>query len=146
MWHSDEFAEYLQNKEGFNIWDQQILPKIKKIVIHSLECVQDMVDGRQGSCELYGYDIMLDELYNPWLIEVNCSPAMDYSTSITEIMVKEVMMDTIKIMVDYFYAPLKDKNNVDTGAFSLLIKADRTVDRPIQSFGINLVCQGKAIK
>ena len=146
MWHSDEFAEYLKNNEGYNIWEENIKPKIKKIVIHSLECVQDMVDGRKGSCELYGYDIMLDELYNPWLIEVNCSPAMDYSTSVTEFMVKEVMMDTIKIMVDYFYAPLKDKNSVDTGNFSLLIRADRTVDRPIQSFGISLVCQGKAIK
>lgn len=146
MWHSDDLSEYLKNKEGYDIWEENIKPRIKKIVIHSLECVQDMVDGRKGSCELYGYDIMLDDLYNPWLIEVNCSPAMDYSTVITEVMVKEVMMDTIKIMVDYFYAPAKDKNSVDTGGFTLLIKSDKTVDRPIQSFGITLLCQGKAIK
>jgi tubulin monoglycylase TTLL3/8 len=105
-----------------------------------------MVDGRKGSCELYGYDIMLDDQYNPWLIEINCSPAMDYSTSITEYMVKEVMDDTIKIMIDYYYAPWNKKSNVDTGDFVLLVKSDQTVDRPIQSFGLTLLCQGKAIK
>ena len=146
MWDSEDFARFLRDKEGCDMWEESIKPRIKKLIIHSLECVQDMVDGRKGSCELYGYDIMLDELYNPWLIEVNCSPAMDYSTSITELLVKEVMMDTIKIMVDYYQAPGKDKGSVDTGGFSLLIKNDRAVDRPIQSFGISLMCQGKAIK
>ena len=146
MWDSEDFATFLKNKEGYDIWEETIKPRIKKAIIHSLECVQDMVDGRKGSCELYGYDIMLDDRYNPWLIEVNCSPAMDYSTSITELLVKEVMMDTIKIMVDYYYAPFKDKAMVDTGGFSLLVKNDRAVDRPIQSFGISLMCQGKAIK
>ncbi|OMJ90248.1 hypothetical protein SteCoe_7452 [Stentor coeruleus] len=145
MWHSDQFAEYLHNVEGHNIWEDTIKPNIKKIITHSLECVQDMVDGRKGSCELYGYDIMLDDQYNPWLIEVNCSPAMDYSTPITEFMVKDVMDDTIKIMVDYYYAPYNKKQLVDTGNFVLLVKSDRTVDRPIESFGLTLLCQGKAI-
>lgn len=146
MWHSDQFSDYLRNLEGHDIWEDTIKPGIKKIITHSLECVQDMVDGRKGSCELYGYDIMLDDQYNPWLIEINCSPAMDYSTSITEYMVKEVMDDTIKIMIDYYYAPWNKKPTVDTGDFVLLVKSDQTVDRPIQSFGLTLLCQGKAIK
>ena len=29
---------------------------------------------------MFGYDIMVDEEFNCWLIEVNSSPAMDYST------------------------------------------------------------------
>lgn len=46
----------------------------------SLESVQDMVENRKNSHELYGYDFMVDEDYNTWLIEINSSPAMDYST------------------------------------------------------------------
>ena len=29
---------------------------------------------------MFGYDFMIDERLNVWLIEVNSSPAMDYST------------------------------------------------------------------
>lgn len=39
MWHSEEFAEYLREKNGFDIWEDIIKPKIKKIIINSLECV-----------------------------------------------------------------------------------------------------------
>jgi hypothetical protein len=31
---------------------------------------------------------MIDDQFNAWLIEVNSSPAMDYSTAVTEKLVK----------------------------------------------------------
>ena len=58
------------------------MPKMKKIVIWSLESVQESVVNSSTSCEMYGYDFMVDSDLNPWLIEVNSSPAMDYSTVI----------------------------------------------------------------
>lgn len=30
--------------------------------------------------ELFGYDFMIDSKFNTWLIEVNSSPSMEYST------------------------------------------------------------------
>ena len=53
---------------------------MRKIVQWSLECVQDSVINRERSFEVFGYDFMVDENCNPWLIEINTSPAMDYST------------------------------------------------------------------
>lgn len=31
---------------------------------------------------MFGYDFMVDENYKVWLIEINSSPSMDYSTVI----------------------------------------------------------------
>lgn len=57
-----------------------------------------------------GYDMMIDEDLNPWLIEVNSSPAMDYSTPITRKLVKMVMQDIAKIIVDLRKKKIKTKN------------------------------------
>ena len=44
---------------------------------------------------------MVDDEFTTWLIEINSSPAMDYSTAVTERLVKGVLEDTIKVVVDY---------------------------------------------
>ena len=50
---------------------------------------------------------MVDDNYNVWLIEVNSSPTMEYSTKITKKLVKSVMKDTAKVLVDWKEAPKK---------------------------------------
>jgi tubulin monoglycylase TTLL3/8 len=89
---------------------------------------------------------MLDEDATPWLIEVNSSPAMDYSTPVTSELVKEVLIDSAKVMVDYFYASKRDKPKVNTGNWQMIHKSKRQVEKPQASFGLNLMCEGKSIK
>ena len=43
--------------------------------------------------ETFGYDFMVDTSFNVWLLEVNSSPSMEYSSPITERMVKQVLYD-----------------------------------------------------
>jgi len=102
-----------------------------------------MFECKKGCFELFGYDLMVDDEFNMWLIEVNSSPAMDYSTDVTTRLVKMVLEDCIKVVVDY--ADAKKKSKVDTGLFECIYKAKRIVDRPMNSFGLNLVCEGKKI-
>lgn len=105
-----------------------------------------MFESKKGQQhELFGYDIMVDDDLNCWLIEVNSSPAMDYSTHVTERLVKMVLEDTVKVVVDYALAPQKKKPKVDTGLYECIYKATRIVDKPMNSFGLNLEVQGKAI-
>lgn len=54
-----------------------------------------------------GYDFMMDDNFNTWLIEVNSSPAMDYSTKVTTKLVKMVLKDTAKVIVDWKEASRK---------------------------------------
>lgn len=50
---------------------------MKHYVKSSTLSVQDMVNNRKNSFEFFGYDFMVDENLNVWLIEVNSSPSMD---------------------------------------------------------------------
>lgn len=45
-------------------------------IIASAQSVQDKVGNRHNSFGFYGYDFMVDEDLNVWLIEVNSGPDM----------------------------------------------------------------------
>ena len=59
---------------------------------------------------------MIDTDLNTWLIEANSSPAMDYSTHVTEKVVSEALNDLPKVIFDY-----PNDKTADTGYFRLLI-------------------------
>lgn len=87
-----------------DLWETCIRPQMADIITWSLLCVVESVQNRKNSVELYGYDFMVsegsDNRPKVWLIEVNSSPACDYSTPVTTPLVKKMMEDTAKIMVD----------------------------------------------
>merc|ERR1711920_812280 len=76
-----------------------------------------------------------------WLIEVNSSPAMDYSTQVTTPLVKKVMEDTAKILVDRREDPL-----ADIGEWELLRHDGerQCVHRPVLSGKLEVI--GKPIQ
>ena len=65
---------------GSDIFHDKIAPDMKKITQYSLQAAQETVEGRKNTHELFGYDFMFDTEFNTWLLEINSSPAMDYST------------------------------------------------------------------
>lgn len=132
MWDVDTFANYLQDTYGEDVWEEGGLrKKMQQVVKYTLEAVQDMFDenNKNATCtELYGFDLMIDDQCNPWLLEVNSSPTMEFSTPITEHLCKKVMEDTIKVIVDYHYA--KKKSKVDTGDWQMICKKKMVENNP----------------
>eukprot|EP00931_Biecheleriopsis_adriatica_P007525 TRINITY_DN1087_c0_g1_i2.p1 TRINITY_DN1087_c0_g1~~TRINITY_DN1087_c0_g1_i2.p1 ORF type:complete len:1012 (+),score=319.28 TRINITY_DN1087_c0_g1_i2:279-3314(+) len=102
-----------------NLWDTCIRKQMENIITRSLMSVVEGINQRKGTVELFGYDFMIadgtDGKPEVWLIEVNSSPACDYSTPVTCPLVKKVMEDTAKVMVD-----LKEDPAADTGEWSLI--------------------------
>jgi len=82
MWKVGNFKNYLNKTYERDIYTLNLLPKIKDIVIYSLESVQDVIKSRKNTHEIFGYDLMVDTNFNVWLIEINSSPCMEYSTVI----------------------------------------------------------------
>jgi hypothetical protein len=60
-----------------HVWKDHIWPIIKSKVTATLECVaMKLKNPRKRSYELLGYDVILDQYFNPYILEVNMSPAM----------------------------------------------------------------------
>lgn len=146
MWTCTQLGEFFKDITGENIFLTKIQPRLKQIVTWSLECVQDMVEQRKNTCELYGYDFMIDSNFTPWLIEINSSPAMDYSSPVTERLVKLVLQDCAKVLIDWNFAKKKDRPNVDTGLFKMIHRSSVTMEKQVNTVGLNLFCEGKSIK
>ena len=104
MWTCFDF----EKNYGKQRWEE-IHEKIKNAIICSLYTIRTEIKQRENSHELYGYDFMIDEDYNVYLIEVNASPALDYSTKITEKLVKNMVKDLIELVIDYNNARDYDK-------------------------------------
>lgn len=118
MWFLDEFRKYIVEYYGEDYWPE-IHEKIKKIVILSLVATKHKLFDRKNCHEVFGYDFMIDQNLNVYLIEINASPDWSYSTHVTEKLVKEASEDIIKVVIDYTENEKnKNSNNIiDTGKF-----------------------------
>lgn len=82
FWEMSELIQYLIDEKGYDYYNEVIKPRMKDIVKYSQMSVQGMIENRSNSSEIYGYDFCLDENWNIWLIEINSSPAFDFSSVI----------------------------------------------------------------
>ena len=100
MWTDDDFRKYVAYKTRSDETIEKIKNRMKDIAIWSLMCGADSIEHRKNSWELYGFDYMMDDTWTPWLIEINSSPACDYSTGVTERYVKKALVEVLKVTLD----------------------------------------------
>ena len=99
MWDIPQFQIYLKETYGKDLWPK-IKEQILNIVLCSFDSVKNEIKYRENSFELFGLDVMFDNDLNAYLIEVNASPSMDYSTKITSRLVPEMISSLIDIIID----------------------------------------------
>ena len=127
MWEIEQFREYLKERFGKDCWPE-MQEKIKKAVIYALECAKHKIMNRKNSHEVFGFDIMVDELLNVFLIEINLSPDWTYSTKVTEKLIKIASEDMMKVVIDQGIEnlkPEKERKDVDTGRFKLIYSSSK---------------------
>ncbi|CAK89533.1 unnamed protein product (macronuclear) [Paramecium tetraurelia] len=119
MWTQDDFQQYLIEEFGWDVFGERIQPKFKEIVINSLRCCSDQLKNRKRSFEVYGYDFMIDDQFNSWLIEVNMSPSSDTTTPVTAQIIPKMLEDIVKVVVDN-----QNKTKKKIGGFQLIYNSD----------------------
>lgn len=124
---------------------------------------QETMDKRQNSFELYGADFMLTEDFTPWLIEINSSPDLAPTTSVTARLCPQCLEDVIKGKLDFirnknifikknlsnifsrFTVVLDRRYNAeaDTGTFELAYR--QIIPKAPAYLGLSLCINGKRV-
>lgn len=82
---------------------------MKELITKSMFAVRKKIDPfRRKHCfELFGYDFILDEDFNTWLIEVNTNPCIEESSELLKVLLPRMLEDMLKLTLDKVFPRLK---------------------------------------
>lgn len=77
-----EFQKYLDSQGIKCDFAKDVTTKIRQLVQDSMRAVSRKMDPnrKNASFEIFGYDFMIDEDLNTWMIEVNTNPCFELSS------------------------------------------------------------------
>lgn len=83
------------------------MSQVEKIVTDTIRATYHLLDTnrRINSFELFGYDIMLDDDFKPYLIEVNSNPSLECSCALLTKLFSEMIDNTFRIVLDPLFPP-----------------------------------------
>ncbi|KAL4455740.1 hypothetical protein ABPG74_003150 [Tetrahymena malaccensis] len=81
---------------------EKIIPKMEEEIKLSLQSVRNKLNMNQRpNCfEIFGYDFIIDELFNVWIIEVNTNPCIEESSPILKVLLPRMLDDAFKLTID----------------------------------------------
>ncbi|XP_037959006.1 tubulin glycylase 3A [Teleopsis dalmanni] len=138
MWDCYSFQAYLRQIGKYDMWLSRIYPGMRKAIVGTMLASQENMDRRSNTFELFGADFMICENFYPWLIEINSSPDLSATTSVTARMCPQCLEDVIKVVIDR-----RLDAKTDVGNFEL---AYRQMIPPTPAYmGLNLFVKGKQV-
>ena len=97
-WSLQELRRYLVARYGQAQVDIT-MREIDFVILKSLESVQKVMINDKHCFEVYGFDILFDDKFKPWLLEVNASPSLAASSP-TDYELKFTMLEDMLSVVD----------------------------------------------
>ena len=98
------FQNFLNENYDFN-FREEIFPKFIEIIKHSVLSVRNKINKNNlNYCfEIFGYDFMMDEDKNVYLIEINTNPGLEISSDIIAELVPRMIDDALLLTVDELF-------------------------------------------
>jgi len=62
--------------------------------------VKDKLDRKFGCFELFGFDFLIDDQLNPYLIEINVNPALYTDTEVQKDLLPKLVDDIVKMALN----------------------------------------------
>ena len=61
------------------------------------------------SFQIFGYDFIVDQKYNPWILEINDNPGIEISSELISHLIPRMIDDAIRLTVDKVFPTEYDK-------------------------------------
>merc|ERR1719152_326083 len=110
------------------------------LILRSLYSVQQVMIHDKHCFELYGYDVLFDDTFKPWLLEVNASPSLTANTK-DDYHLKLAMLTSVLDNVDVEGNLSGDEMRV--GGFDLIYKNNSmvgSINNPASNYSTMLGC------
>ena len=125
----DKFLkEYLKMNRNFD-WESEMQPRIEQIVIEALRAGTHAMKPRTRSFEVYGFDLFITDDLDPYLLEINLSPACDEREGFLTKMLDDMTVGLFSI--------LKEKETAELEAIK------KTEDNNIRNLPANQLTDAK---
>lgn len=103
-----DFQNYLNSHFGENVYtiNKDIFPKIKNLINLTFHSVKDKINmnKRKYCFELFGFDFIVDNDFNLYLLEVNTNPGLEESSPLIKILVPRMIEDTLRLTIDEIFS------------------------------------------
>ena len=107
-----EFQKFIDENYGDKNYklNRDLMDKIKEVINVSMRSVKDKINKnkRNYQFEIFGYDFMLDEDFNVFLIEINTNPGLEESSPWIKIIVPRMLDDALRLTLDILFEPKYD--------------------------------------
>ena len=82
-----------------------VFPKIIKIIAISANSAKSKINilNRQNCFEIFGYDFILDNNFEPFLLEINTNPGYEESSPLIEMLVPRMIDDAFRLTIDQVF-------------------------------------------
>ena len=100
-----EFKNFLiEEKIPLENFDK-IINKMKFLVKLSFKAVGEKLIKTPNvlSFELFGYDFIIDNEYNPWILEINNNPGLSISSPVIEKIIPRMIDDAFRLTIDKIF-------------------------------------------
>lgn len=84
----------IQSKEEYSVKVDKKIQEIMKLIF---TVIKDKLDRKFGCFELFGFDFLLDDNLNPYLIEINTNPALYTDTQVQKDLLPKLVEDIVKM-------------------------------------------------
>lgn len=86
---------------------EKLVPDMHRQISLSVDAARKDLYLGKGFFEIFGYDFIVDDQLESWLIEVNTNPSIEESNGLLEKLVPRMINDALKLTVDQAFPPKK---------------------------------------